>query len=83
MSDDDVRLRDAVETDLDLFLAYEQDPEAARRSRFELERNRPLYADPFTGDTASIRLLERHGFQHHGTVRHGNDDHTLLVLPEE
>ncbi|MFD7003156.1 GNAT family N-acetyltransferase [Streptomyces mirabilis] len=153
MSDDDVRLRDVVEADLDLFLAYEHDPEAARRSRFtprprdafmshwrtrvlgddtvlvqtvtvdgvpagnlvswwdgerrfigywfgrpywgrgigtkaltrflELEKNRPLYADPFTGNTASIRLLERHGFQHHGTVHHGDDDHTLLVLPGE
>ncbi|MER5533641.1 GNAT family N-acetyltransferase [Streptomyces mirabilis] len=153
MSGDDVRLRDVVEADLDLFLAYEHDPEAARRSRFtprprdafmshwktrvlgddtvlvqtvtvdgvpagnlvawwegerrfigywlgrpywgrgigtkaltrflELERNRPLYADPFTGNTASIRLLERHGFQHHGTVHHDNDDHTLLVLPGE
>ncbi|MFF3657418.1 GNAT family N-acetyltransferase [Streptomyces olivochromogenes] len=153
MSDDDVRLRDVVEADLDLFLAYEHDPEAARRSRFtprprdafmshwrtrilgddtvlvqtvtvdgvpagnlvawwegerrfigywfgrpywgrgigakaltrflELERNRPLYADPFTGNTASIRLLERHGFQHQGTVHHGGDDHNLLVLPGE
>ncbi|MFF4727313.1 GNAT family N-acetyltransferase [Streptomyces mirabilis] len=152
MSDDDVRLRDVVEADLDLFLAYEHDPEAARRSRFtprprdafmshwktrvlgddtvlvqtvtvdgvptgnlvswwdgerrfigywfgrpywgrgigtkaltrflELEKNRPLYADPFTGNTASIRLLERHGFQHHGTIHH-DDDHTLLVLPGE
>ncbi|MCZ1001819.1 GNAT family N-acetyltransferase [Streptomyces mirabilis] len=153
MSDDDVRLRDVVEADLDLFLAYEHDPEAARRSRFEprtreafmshwrtrilgddtvlvqtvtvdgvpagnlvswwdgerrfigywfgrpywgrgigtkaltrfleLEKNRPLYADPFTGNTASIRLLERHGFQHHDTIHHGADDHILLVLPGE
>ncbi|MFJ1603379.1 GNAT family N-acetyltransferase [Streptomyces sp. NPDC088253] len=153
MSDDDVRLRDVVEADLAMFLAYEHDPEAARRSRFtprprdafmshwrtrilgddtvlvrtvtvggepagnlvswwederrfvgywfgrpywgrgigtkavarflELEKVRPLYADPFTGNTASVRLLERHGFQHHGTVRHGDDEHTLLVLPEE
>ncbi|MFK0020632.1 GNAT family N-acetyltransferase [Streptomyces sp. NPDC090798] len=153
MSDDDVRLRDVVEADLAMFLAYEHDPEAARRSRFtprprdafmshfrtrilgddtvlvrtvtvggepagnlvswwegerrfvgywfgrpywgrgigtralarflELEKVRPLYADPFTGNTASVRLLERHGFQHHGTVRHGDDEHTLLVLPGE
>ncbi|MFD8003883.1 GNAT family N-acetyltransferase [Streptomyces mirabilis] len=152
MSDDDVLLRDVVEADLDLFLAYEHDPEAARRSRFtprprdafmshwrtrvlgddtvlvqtvtvdgvpagnlvswwdgerrfigywfgrpywgrgigtkaltrflELEKNRPLYADPFTGNTASIRLLQRHGFQHHDTIHH-DDDHTLLVLPGE
>jgi RimJ/RimL family protein N-acetyltransferase len=153
MSDDDVRLRDVVEADLDRFLAYEHDPEAARRSRFtprpreafmthwrarvlgddtvlvrtvtvdgepagnlvswwegerrfigywlgrpywgrgigtkalarflELERNRPLYADPFTGNTASVHLLERHGFQNQGTLRHGDDEHTLLVLHEE
>lgn len=48
-----------------------------------LERNRPLYADPFTGNTASVRLLEKHGFQHSGTVRHGEDEHALLVLTEE
>ncbi|MER7678238.1 GNAT family N-acetyltransferase [Streptomyces sp. NPDC096934] len=47
-----------------------------------VERNRPLYADPFTGNTASVRLLEQHGFLHSGTVRHGEDEHTLLVLPE-
>ncbi|MFI6492755.1 GNAT family N-acetyltransferase [Streptomyces sp. NPDC050564] len=44
------------------------------------EKNRPLYADPFIGNTASVRLLERHGFQHAGTVRHGENDHALLVL---
>ncbi|MGW4568805.1 GNAT family N-acetyltransferase [Streptomyces sp. NPDC004561] len=47
----------------------------------ELERVRPLYADPFTGNTASVRLLERHGFERSGTVRHGEDEHVLLVLP--
>jgi RimJ/RimL family protein N-acetyltransferase len=45
------------------------------------ERTRPLYADPFTGNTASVRLLEKLGFHHEGTVRHGQDEHTLLVLP--
>ncbi|WP_240436744.1 GNAT family N-acetyltransferase [Streptomyces sporangiiformans] len=44
------------------------------------ERNRPLLADPFIENTASIRLLERHGFRPVGTVRHGADEHTLLVL---
>ncbi|MFI5551091.1 GNAT family N-acetyltransferase [Streptomyces sp. NPDC051738] len=48
----------------------------------ELDRTRPLYADPFHDNTASVRLLERHGFQHAGTVRHGDDEHVLLVLPE-
>ncbi|WP_328494252.1 GNAT family N-acetyltransferase [Streptomyces sp. NBC_00414] len=47
------------------------------------ERVRPLHADPFAGNTASVRLLERHGFRPAGTVRHGDDVHTLLVLDEE
>ncbi|MEU6671934.1 GNAT family protein [Streptomyces sp. NPDC046727] len=46
----------------------------------ELEPVRPLYADPFGGNTASVRLLERHGFERSGTVRHGEDEHLLLVL---
>ncbi|WP_221347679.1 GNAT family N-acetyltransferase [Streptomyces beigongshangae] len=44
------------------------------------ERTRPLHADPFTGNTASVRLLERHGFRRTGTLRHGEDVHDLLVL---
>ncbi|MFE1801449.1 GNAT family N-acetyltransferase [Streptomyces sp. NPDC059517] len=47
------------------------------------ESNRPLYADPFTENTASVRLLEHHGFRHTGTVRHGEDVHALLVLDED
>lgn len=47
-----------------------------------LEKTRPLYADPFIGNTASVRLLERHGFQHAGTVRHGENEHAMLVLHE-
>ncbi|MFJ2257811.1 GNAT family N-acetyltransferase [Streptomyces sp. NPDC087844] len=47
------------------------------------EGTRPLYADPFAGNTASVRLLERHGFRPAGTVRHGDDVHTLLVLDED
>jgi RimJ/RimL family protein N-acetyltransferase len=47
----------------------------------ELDSTRPLYADPFHGNTASIRVLERQGFQRAGTVRHGDDEHVLLVLP--
>ncbi|MDF3141137.1 MULTISPECIES: GNAT family N-acetyltransferase [unclassified Streptomyces] len=46
----------------------------------ELEQTRPLYADPFHGNTASVRLLERHGFQREGTIHHGDDEHVLLVL---
>ena len=146
----EVSLRGVTDDDLFVFLAYEHDPEAVRRSRFtprprdaflrhwrervlgdpdclvrtvtvggatagsvvswtegerrfvgywlgrpywgrgvgtralglflELERVRPLYADPFGGNTASVRLLERHGFERAGTVRHGDDEHILLVL---
>lgn len=53
---------------LTLFLQYE-------------EPVRPLYADPFIGNTASVRLLEKLGFRHTGTVWHGDDEHTLLELP--
>lgn len=44
------------------------------------ETHRPLYADPFGENTASVRLLERHGFRPTGTVRHGDNDHIMLVL---
>ncbi|WP_374296210.1 GNAT family N-acetyltransferase [Streptomyces olivochromogenes] len=47
------------------------------------ELTRPLYADPFSRNTASVRLLERHGFERAGTLRHGEDEHVLLVLHEE
>ncbi len=43
---------------------------------------RPLYADPFKGNTASVRLLEQHGFRHVGTVVHGDDEHVMLMLPK-
>ncbi len=45
------------------------------------EPARPLYADPFAGNAASVRLLQRHGFERAGTVRHGENEHLLLVLP--
>ncbi|WP_229695154.1 GNAT family N-acetyltransferase [Streptomyces lacrimifluminis] len=154
----DVQLRDVVEADLEFLLAYENDPEAARRSRFTprprdafmahwkskilgdstvfvqtvtvdaepagsivawwegeqgagghrfigywlgrpywgrgigsvalglfllRETNRPLYADPFAGNTASVRLLEKHGFRRTGTVRYGDNEHVMLVLDAE
>ncbi|PSM39402.1 GNAT family N-acetyltransferase [Streptomyces dioscori] len=47
------------------------------------ESNRPLYADPFTENTASVRLLEHHGFRPAGTIRHGDEVHALLVLDED
>ncbi|MEU2063042.1 GNAT family N-acetyltransferase [Streptomyces sp. NPDC013455] len=45
-----------------------------------LDPVRPLYADPHAGNPASVRLLERHGFERSGTVVHGTDEHVLLVL---
>lgn len=45
------------------------------------EKTRPLYADPYTGNTASVRLLEKHGFQRTGTLMHGDDEHIMLTLP--
>jgi RimJ/RimL family protein N-acetyltransferase len=44
------------------------------------EPHRPLYADPFGGNTASVRLLERHGFRHTGPLPPATDDFVLLVL---
>ncbi|MFG2718758.1 GNAT family N-acetyltransferase [Streptomyces sp. NPDC048416] len=46
----------------------------------ELERARPLHADPFAGNTGSVRLLEKHGFRHAGTVWYGENEHSLLIL---
>jgi RimJ/RimL family protein N-acetyltransferase len=46
------------------------------------EDTRPLYADPAAENTASVRLLERHGFHHAGTLRHDDREHTLLTLDE-
>ncbi|MGY1497889.1 GNAT family N-acetyltransferase [Streptomyces sp. QTS52] len=156
----DVQLRDVVEADLEFLLAYENDPEAVRRSRFTprprdafmahwkskilgdstvfvqtitvdtepagsivawwegeegagggrrrfigywlgrpywgrgvgsvalglfllRETSRPLYADPFAGNTASVRLLEKHGFRRTGTVSHGDNEQVMLVLDAE
>lgn len=49
----------------------------------EVEKARPLYADPFEGNTGSVRLLERCGFCRTGTVQHGDNEHTMLVLAED
>lgn len=46
----------------------------------EREKARPLHADPFAGNTGSVRLLERHGFRRTGTVWHGEQEHIMLVL---
>jgi RimJ/RimL family protein N-acetyltransferase len=44
------------------------------------EEVRPLYADPFSGDTGSVRLLEKCGFERAGTVKYGVHEHIMLVL---
>lgn len=46
------------------------------------ERTRPLYADPFSGNLGSVRLLERCGFRRTETVRHGEHEHLMLVLDD-
>jgi len=38
------------------------------------ETARPTFADPFTGNTGSVRLLEKCGFQPVETVRHGEHE---------
>ncbi|MBQ0906540.1 GNAT family N-acetyltransferase [Micromonospora sp. U21] len=44
------------------------------------EKTRPLYADPVGTNTGSVRLLEKLGFQQIDTVRHGENEHVLLML---
>jgi RimJ/RimL family protein N-acetyltransferase len=41
---------------------------------------RPLYADPYSGNIASVRLLEKCGFERSGPVWYGQAEHILLVL---
>ena len=52
----------------------------ALRLFLERERARPLYADPYSANTASVRLLEKCGFERSGTVRYGQAEHIMLVL---
>ncbi|MFB9830708.1 GNAT family N-acetyltransferase [Actinoallomurus acaciae] len=44
------------------------------------EKARPLYADPFVGNTGSVRLLEKLGFQRAETLWHGEHEHLMFVL---
>lgn len=148
----DVQLRDVEETDLELFLESEHDPETVRRSKFtprdreafmthwttrilgdptilvqtvtvdghpagnvvawwehdrrfigyvfsrpywgrgvgtkaltlflQREKIRPLHADPFTGNTASVRLLEKCGFRPVEKVQHCEHEHVMLILDD-
>lgn len=150
MTTDDVRLRPVRDDDLELFLAYEHDPEAVRRSRFtprprdaflrhwrhrvlgdptglvrtvevdgevagnivawwegrrrftgywlgrpywgrgvgsralalflQEETVRPLYADPFAANTASVRLLEKNGFVPYDDPEHPVDEGFVLLV---
>ena len=48
----------------------------------ELERNRPLHADPYVGNEGSVRLLEKLGFERRGSEWNGEDEHVMLVLDE-
>jgi RimJ/RimL family protein N-acetyltransferase len=52
----------------------------ALRLFLEREQTRPLYADPFSGNPASIRILEKCGFERSGTVRYGHAEHIMLIL---
>jgi RimJ/RimL family protein N-acetyltransferase len=52
----------------------------ALRLFLEREQTRPLYADPSSGNPASVRLLEKCGFERAGTVRYGEAEHILLIL---
>ncbi|HBF79552.1 MAG TPA: GNAT family N-acetyltransferase, partial [Streptomyces sp.] len=47
------------------------------------ETARPLHADPHAENTGSVRLLEKVGFRRTGTVRHGEQEHIMLVLPAD
>ncbi|MGW0789900.1 GNAT family N-acetyltransferase [Streptomyces sp. NPDC002911] len=49
----------------------------------EREKARPLHADPFVGNTGSVRLLEKHGFRRAGAVWYGEQEHIMLVLDED
>ena len=44
------------------------------------EQTRPLYADPAVSNTASVRLLERLGFERLEIVTYGDRQHVMLVL---
>ncbi|MEU9321632.1 GNAT family N-acetyltransferase [Streptomyces sp. NPDC048295] len=49
----------------------------------EREKARPLHADPFLGNTGSVRLLEKHGFRRTETVWYAENEHIMLVLDDD
>jgi RimJ/RimL family protein N-acetyltransferase len=55
---------------------------AALRQFLQREQIRPLYADPFIGNTASVRLLERCGFRRVGTDHEGDLEFAVLMLAD-
>lgn len=52
----------------------------ALRLFLQAEPTRPLWADPFTGNTGSVKLLEKHGFRRTGSDWDGQDEYVVLVL---
>lgn len=52
----------------------------ALRLFLDAEQVRPLYADPVVENVGSVKLLEKLGFARSGLVRHGDDQHVMLVL---
>jgi RimJ/RimL family protein N-acetyltransferase len=48
-----------------------------------LETTRPLWADPFAGNTGSVKLLEKHGFRRTGSDWDGEDEYIVLVLDQQ
>jgi RimJ/RimL family protein N-acetyltransferase len=55
---------------------------AALRQFLQREQIRPLYADPFIGNTASVKLLERCGFHRVGTDHEGDLEFAVLMLAD-
>lgn len=56
---------------------------AALELFLQQEKVRPLYADPFIGNTGSVRLLEKHGFRLAESVWYGENEHLVLVLSDD
>ncbi|GIG01115.1 GNAT family N-acetyltransferase [Catellatospora citrea] len=55
---------------------------AALRQFLQREQIRPLHADAFAGNTASVRLLERCGFRRVGVDHDGDLEFVALRLDD-